>query len=72
MCDPPVAAMTTCIGMNARCSTALTSNSSAVHSPGFSDDLDAVWLVLCAQMVFGMQIGFMMLEVGSVRASHAK
>ena len=39
---------------------------------GFSADLDAMWLVINAQMVFGMQIGFMMLEVGSVRASHAK
>jgi hypothetical protein len=36
------------------------------------DDLDASWLVLQAQNVFTMQIGFMLLEVGSVRATHAK
>jgi len=35
-------------------------------------DLDAFWLVLNAQNVFLMQTGFLLLEVGCVRAQHAK
>jgi len=35
-------------------------------------DLDAFWLIINGQVVFLMQIGFMLLEVGSVRAQHAK
>jgi len=34
--------------------------------------LDAFWLVVNAEIVFLMQLGFMLLEVGSVRAQHAK
>jgi len=35
-------------------------------------DIDAFWLVINGEIVFMMQIGFMLLEVGSVRAQHAK
>jgi len=35
-------------------------------------DIDAFWLVINAEVVFIMQVGFMLLEVGSVRAQHAK
>jgi len=38
----------------------------------FAEDVDAFWLCINAQGVFLMQTGFMLLEVGSVRASHAK
>jgi len=37
-----------------------------------TSDLDAFWLVINAEVVFIMQLGFMLLEVGSVRAQHAK
>ena len=37
-----------------------------------TDDIDATWQVVMAQNIFLMQIGFMLLEVGSVRAMHAK
>jgi len=35
-------------------------------------DIDSFWLLTNAEFVFLMQIGFMLLEVGSVRAQHAK
>jgi len=35
-------------------------------------DIDAFWLITNGQIVFLMQIGFYLLEVGSVRAHHAK
>jgi len=35
-------------------------------------DMDAFWLITNAVFVFLMQLGFMLLEIGSVRASHAK
>merc|ERR1719181_2311436 len=37
-----------------------------------ASQIDAFYLVINAQAVFLMQSGFMLLEVGSVRASHAK
>jgi len=35
-------------------------------------DIDSFWLVINGQVVFMMQVGFMLLEVGCVRAQHAK
>jgi len=35
-------------------------------------DIDSFWLIVNGQVVFMMQIGFMLLEVGTVRAQHAK
>jgi len=35
-------------------------------------DLDAFWLLMNANFVFLMQLGFLWLEIGSVRAQHAK
>lgn len=37
-----------------------------------AEDMDAFFLVTNAVFVFLMQLGFMLLEIGSVRASHAK
>lgn len=37
-----------------------------------SADLDAFWLLMNANFVFLMQLGFLWLEIGSVRAQHAK
>ena len=34
--------------------------------------VDCFWLIINAEIVFLMQLGFMLLEVGSVRAQHAK
>ena len=34
--------------------------------------INSFWYLINAEIVFLMQIGFMMLEVGSVRAQHAK
>merc|ERR1719181_1274229 len=41
-------------------------------SAALASQIDAFYLVINAQAVFLMQSGFMLLEVGSVRASHAK
>ena len=34
--------------------------------------INSFWYLINAEIVFLMQIGFMLLEVGSVRAQHAK
>ena len=53
-------------------------DNSAWETPGqqansaLASQIDAFYLVINAQAVFLMQSGFMLLEVGSVRASHAK
>eukprot|EP00904_Undaria_pinnatifida_P003060 jgi/Undpi1/12755/HiC_scaffold_6.g02423.m1 len=37
-----------------------------------SEDLDAVWIIWCGIMVFFMQVGFAMLEVGSISPKNTK
>lgn len=37
-----------------------------------NEEIDSLWLIVNAEGVFLMQIGFLLLEVGTVRASHAK
>merc|ERR1711871_480591 len=43
-----------------------------IANGALASQVDAFYLVINAQAVFLMQSGFMLLEVGSVRASHAK
>lgn len=45
---------------------------SATSNLATNADLDAFYLLTNAVFVFLMQLGFMLLEIGSVRASHAK
>merc|ERR1711871_1588917 len=52
-------------------STSMTTPGQA-DSAALASQIDAFYLVINAQAVFLMQSGFMLLEVGSVRASHAK
>jgi Amt family ammonium transporter len=45
-------------------------NSSAASSASFEDVLSPAWLLLCGSLVTAMQLGFALLEVGSVRDAH--
>jgi len=56
---------------NTTCATA-TDLANAIAGVPTNDDIDAFWLVINGQVVFLMQVGFMLLEVGCVRAQHAK
>ena len=73
-CNISVAETTTTFNNNM--SNATAAPTPAPAGPPAADigaaDVDAFWLVINAQGVFLMQTGFMLLEVGSVRASHAK
>merc|ERR1711968_99212 len=60
--------MTDC---NTTCATA-TDLANAIAGVPTNDDIDSFWLVINGQVVFLMQVGFMLLEVGAVRAQHAK
>jgi len=60
--------MTDC---NSTCATA-TDLANAIAGVPTNDDIDSFWLVINGQVVFLMQVGFMLLEVGAVRAQHAK
>jgi len=56
------------------CSYATKAELTAITEGGLPSltDIDAFWLVINGEVVFVMQVGFMLLEVGSVRAQHAK
>eukprot|EP01083_Nonionella_stella_P102872 293157_1 len=46
-----------------------TANVSFWSAFGIAHDMNIVWIVLCAAIVFFMQLGFTLLEAGSVKAS---
>jgi len=59
---------------NNTCTALLTKGELKAAFAGYptNQDIDAFWLITNGQIVFLMQIGFYLLEVGSVRAHHAK
>lgn len=56
------------------CTYATKADLTAITDGGLPSltDIDSFWLVINGEVVFVMQVGFMLLEVGSVRAQHAK
>lgn len=46
--------------------------SSELSSISTMGDVDTLWLIICGCMVFFMQLGFTMLEVGAVRSKNAQ
>jgi len=58
---------------NATCSYVETADfTAATEGLPTTLDIDCFWLIINGEIVFMMQIGFMLLEVGTVRAQHAK
>ncbi|CAM9892924.1 unnamed protein product, partial [Discosporangium mesarthrocarpum] len=49
-----------------------TTSASPVTTAGIQADLDTLWLMIGAILVFFMQTGFAMLEVGSVSIKNTK
>lgn len=43
----------------------------AAPAEGYADNLDHTWVLICAALVFFMQAGFMLLELGLTRAKNA-
>merc|ERR1711871_1004094 len=69
---PPVGTLADYLVWNAESTPPAYDTKGQVDTSALASQIDTFYLVINAQAVFLMQSGFMLLEVGSVRASHAK